>query len=87
MSKHTIETLAYALYEGKPSLQNLAEEMAKQYGKAGTLTWFSMMSEEVQSFWKDIARQIIEHSSEWEENVGSGCVLSEKERTRLRSLT
>ena len=86
MAKHNIETLADALYEGKPSLQNLAEEMARQHGKAGALSWFSMMGEDVQFFWKDIARQIVEHSKEWEKNQGSACVLSEKEHARLKKM-
>lgn len=86
MAKHTIETLADALYEGKPSLQNLAEEMARQHGKAGALSFFSLMDEDVQFFWKDIARRIIEHSREWQENEGSCCVLSEKEQERLKQL-
>jgi hypothetical protein len=86
MPEHTIETLAEALYEGRPSLQNLAESMARQYGKAGALSFFGMMGEDVQFFWKDIARQIIEHSKEWQENEGCACVLSEKEHKRLRNL-
>ena len=80
----TIGSLANALYEGSPDLSNLAEKCARQFGKAGALTWFSMMSKDVQFFWKDIARQIIEHSKEWEENQGCACVLSEKERNRLK---
>lgn len=86
MTKFSIETLAQALYEGFPTLHNLAEEMARQHGKAGALSFYQLMGKEVQFFWKDIARQIIEHSREWEENEGSCCVLSEKERTRLTKL-
>ena len=86
MPEHTIETLADALYEGRSSLTNLAESMARQYGKAGALSFFDMMGEDVQFFWKDIARQIIEHSREWEENEGSSCVLSKKEQVRLKQL-
>lgn len=81
--KFTINSLAKALYEGLPSLQNLAEEMARQHGKAGALSFFELMGEDVQSFWKDIARRIIEHSKEWEPNQGSACILSERERKRL----
>ena len=86
MTEHTIDTLANALYEGHSSLENLAECMAKQHGKADALSFFGMMDEDVQFFWKDIARQIIEHSKEWKENEGSCCVLSEKESKRLASL-
>lgn len=86
MAKHNIESLANALYEGLPTLQNLAEEMARQYGKAEALTWFKMMGDDVQFFWKDIARQIIEHSKEWEKNVGCSCGLSKKETQRLQKL-
>jgi len=84
MAKHTVDSLAEALYEGKPTLSNLAEEMARQYGKAGALSFFSMMGEDVQWFWRDIARRIIEHSKEWEGNNGCACVLSKKESARLR---
>jgi hypothetical protein len=86
MTKFSVETLAQALYEGFPNLYNLAEEMARQYGKADALSFYQLMGREVQFFWKDIARQIIEHSKEWEENEGSCCVLSEKERTRLTDM-
>lgn len=86
MAEHTIESLANALYEGLPSLHNLAESMARQHGKAGALSFFGLMEKDVQFFWKDIARQIIEHSREWEENEGCCCILSEKERTRLTKL-
>lgn len=86
MSIHTIDTLAEALYEGSPSLQNLAEILARQYGNAGALSYFSLMSQEVKFFWKDIARQIIEHSKEWEENRGGACILSKKESQRLYNL-
>lgn len=86
MAEHTIETLAEALYEGFPNLHNLAESMARQHGKAGALSFYHLMDKEVQFFWKDIARQIIEHSKEWEENEGSCCVLNEKERTRLTNM-
>ena len=86
MTKFSTESLAQALYEGLPNLHNLAEEMARQYGKAGALSFFQLMGTDVQFFWKDIARQIIEHSKEWEENEGCCCVLSKKERTRLTKL-
>lgn len=86
MAKHNIETLANALFEGLPSLENLAESMARQHGKARALSFFGFMGEEVQFFWEDIARQIIEHSKEWGENEGSCCVLSKKEKARLKEL-
>ena len=82
----TIDNLANALYEGTPDLSNLAENCARQFGKAGALSWFGMMGEDVQFFWKDIATQIIEHSKEWQENEGCACVLSEKESIRLKTL-
>lgn len=86
MAKLSLYELADALYEGKATLTNLAEEMARQYGKAEALSFFSLMGEEVQFFWCDIARQIINHSKEWESNKGPCCVLSEKETARLRAL-
>lgn len=86
MAKHTIDTLANALYEGHSSLENLAECMARQHGKADALSFFGCMDENVQFFWKDIARQIIEHSKGWKENEGSCCMLSEKESDRLRQM-
>jgi tRNA(Ile2) C34 agmatinyltransferase TiaS len=86
MTKFSVETLAEALYEEFPNLHNLAEEMARQYGKADALSFYHLMGDEVQFFWKDIAKQIIEHAKEWEKNEGSCCVLSEKERTRLTKL-
>lgn len=85
MAQMTLWELANALYEGMPALSNLAESMARQYGKAGALSFFSMMGEDVQFFWCDIARQIINHSKEWEKNEGSACCLSEKEQSRLRT--
>lgn len=86
MSEHTVNTLAKALYEGLPTLTNLAESMARQYGNAGALSFYESMSEEVQFFWRDIASQIIEHSREWRENQGSACILSFGETLRLRRL-
>jgi tRNA(Ile2) C34 agmatinyltransferase TiaS len=86
MTKFSVETLAEALYEGFPNLHNLAESMARQYGKAGALSFYHLMDKETQFFWKDIAKQIIEHSKEWEENEGSCCVLSKKETARLTKL-
>ncbi len=85
MMKHSINSLARALYEGSPTLLNLAENMARQYGRARKLFFFNMMEEDVQFFWKDIARQIIDHSKEWQTHDGI-CILSEKERIRLKKL-
>ena len=85
-AKLSVEELACALYEGMPQLSNLAENMARQYGKAGALTFFDMMGEDVQNFWMGIAKQIIDHSREWEKNDGCACVLSKRERERLASL-
>lgn len=61
----TIDQLAEALYEGTPHLQNLAEKLARQHGKAGALTFYSMMSEEVRNFWRGLAKQMIDHAAEW----------------------
>lgn len=86
MAKLTVKSLAHALYEGFPTLHNLAEEMARQHGKADALSFYLLMGDNVRTFWEDIARQIIEHSSEWEKNEGSCCILSKKERARLSNL-
>lgn len=85
-TKLSVEELAEALYEGTPHLANLAEKLARQHGKAGALSFYGMMGEDVQNFWKGIARQLIAHAAEWQENNGSCCVLSEKERQRLKDL-
>lgn len=82
----TVDQLAEALYEGTPHLQNLAEKLARIHGKAEALTFYRMTSEDVRNFWRMIAKQLIDHASEWEPNQGSACVLSERERTRLRGL-
>jgi hypothetical protein len=84
--KLTVDELAEALYEGTPHLQNLAEKLARQHGKADALSFYSMMGEEVQNFWRGIAKQIIDHSKEWQPNKGSFCVLSDREMQRLRSV-
>lgn len=84
--KLTIEELACALYEGMPQLSNLAESLARTHGKAEALTFFDLMGEDVQNFWFGIAKQMIDHATEWEKNKGSGCVLSQRERERLKSL-
>lgn len=86
MKNPTVDSLAEALYEGRPVLRNLAEEMARQHGKAEALSFFSLMGEDVQWFWKDIARRIIKHSSCWEKNEGCMCILNEEESNRLRVL-
>lgn len=85
-AKLTVNQLAEALYEGTPHLQNLAETLARQHGKAGALSFFALMGDDVQNFWRGIAKQIIDHASEWEPNQGSACILSERERSRLKSL-
>jgi len=84
--KMTAKELAEALYEGTPHLQNLAESLARQHGKAQALTFFGMMGKDVQNFWMGIAQQLIDHAKEWEENQGSACVLSVKELERLENL-
>lgn len=85
-AKLSIDQLAEALYEGTPHLQNLAEKLARQHGKAGALSFYHLMGDDVQNFWRGIARQIVEHSAEWEANKGSSCSLSERERARLSAL-
>lgn len=85
-AKLTADQLAEALYEGTPHLQNLAEKLARQHGRAQALTFYGMMGDDVRNFWRGIAQQIIAHSAEWMPNQGSGCVLSERERHRLRAL-
>ena len=82
----TVDGLANAMYEGSPCVQNLAEKLARQHGKAGALSFYGMMGEDVQNFWRGIAKQLIDHAKEWEENNGSSCVLSKRESERLKSL-
>ena len=84
--KLTVDELAEALYEGTSHLQNLAEKLARQHGRAEALTFYDMMGKDVQNFWKTIAEQLISHAREWEKNEGSGCKLSEREKARLKSL-
>ncbi len=82
----TVNELAEALYEGKPTLANLAESMACVHGNAESLPCFAMTGGDVQNFWQGIAHQIIVHSSHWLLNKGSGCVLDTMETGRLRKL-
>ena len=84
--KLSVRELAEALYEGSLHVQNLAEKLARQHGKAGALTYFNMMGEDVQNFWMGIAQQIIDHSKEWEKDEGCGCVLGKQESKRLKEL-
>jgi len=81
------ELLGCALYEGTAHLQNLAEKLARQHGEATALSFFGLMGEDVQAFWIDIAKQLIEHSKQWKKNKGSYCILSEQETRRLSELT
>lgn len=85
-AKLTVDQLAEALYEGTPHLQNLAEKLARQHGKAGALSFYGMMGDDVRNFWRGVAKQLIDHASEWEANEGSGCILSDKESARLHEL-
>lgn len=85
-AKLSVRELAEALYEGTPHLQNLAEKLARQHGKAEALTFFNMTYPEVQNFWMGIAQQLIDHSSKWEQNNGSSCVLGKEELERLKKL-
>lgn len=82
----TNDKLAVALYEGTPDLANLAENMARTHGKAGALSFYGMMGENVQNFWRGIAKQIIDHSRHWLPNEGSACVLDQQESDRLARL-
>lgn len=84
--KLTLDELACALYEGKFQLGNLAENLARQHGKAEALTFYGMMGQDVQNFWRGIAKQLIDHAKEWQANEGSACVLSGRENERLREL-
>lgn len=85
-AKLTVDQLAEALYEGTPHLQNLAEKLARQHGQAGALTFYGMMSDDVRNFWRGLAEQMIAHAGQWLPNQGSGCVLSDEERARLKAL-
>lgn len=85
-AKLTVDQLAEALYEGLPHLQNLAEKLARQHGKAGALSFYGLMGDDVRNFWRGIARQLIDHAAEWEPNQGSACILSDRERARLKAL-
>lgn len=84
--KLNISQLACAMYEGMPHVQNLAEKTARTHGKAGALSFFDMMGDDVQNFWRGIAKQIIDHSREWQESQGSCCILSDRETQRLKDL-
>ena len=84
--KLSLDQLACALYEGSPHLQNLAEKLARQHGKAQALSFYTMMGKDVQNFWKGIAKQLIDHAAEWQANEGSCCVLSQKETDRLKAM-
>ena len=84
--KLTVKQLANAMYEGYPHVQNLAEKLARQHGKAQALTFFGMMGPDVQNFWMGIAQQIIDHAKHWEPNKGSSCCLDEEESERLKAL-
>jgi hypothetical protein len=79
----TEEELACALYEGTAHLANLAEKLARQHGQAQALSYYDLMGEGVQAFWRSIARELIEHSRHWLPNQGSACILDEPERERL----
>lgn len=84
--KLTVDQLAEALYEGSPHLQNLAEKLARQHGKASALSFYSLMGPTIRNFWRGIAQQLIDHAKEWDTNQGSACRLSMKEVERLISL-
>jgi hypothetical protein len=82
--KLTRDELACALYEGTPHLQNLAEKLASQHGEAEALTFFDMMGDDVQNFYKFLADALIAHATHWKKNEGSACVLDADEREHLK---
>lgn len=84
--KLSVRELAEAMYEGTPHVQNLAEKLARQHGKAEALSFFSMMGDDIQNFWMGIAQQLIDHAKEWNVNDGCACVLSDKESRRIKKL-
>lgn len=85
-AKLSTEELACALYEGTPHLQNMAEKLARQHGKAGALSFYDLMGDDVQNLYRQVAGMLIAHASEWEENAGSACNLSARESARLQAL-
>lgn len=85
-AKLTVKQLAEALYEGTPHLQNLAEKLARQHGKAGALTFFNMMGSDVQNFFMNIAQQLIDFGKGWEANQGSACSPSKELRLQLAAM-
>lgn len=85
-AKLTVNQLACAMYEGTRHVQNLAEKTARTHGKAESLSCFALMGDDVQNFWRGIAKQIIDHSACWDHNDVIACVLSEPEVKRLREL-
>jgi hypothetical protein len=84
--KLTVDELAEALYEGSGHLQNLAEKLARQHGKAGALSFYSLMGDDIQNFYRTIAQQLIDHAKHWQPNQGSACVLDDEEMVRLHKL-
>lgn len=81
-----VDQLACSLYEGTRQMANLAESLARKHGKAEALSFYGMMGDDIQNFWKGIAKQLIDHAKEWESNDGCACVLSDKESERLAKL-
>lgn len=84
--KLTVEQLAEALYEGTRHVQNLAEKLARQHGRAQALTFFHMMGDDIKNFWMQIAQQLIDHSEHWKPNEGSACILDDDESKRIKEL-
>lgn len=80
-----VDRLAASLYEGR-GLSNLAEQLARCHGYAGSLAPYCLMSDDVQNFWRGIAKQLIDHARMWNPNEGSCCVLRDEERRRLAFL-
>lgn len=85
-AKLTVDQLALAMYEGYPHVQNLAEKLARTYGKAEALSFYNLMGDDIQNFWRGIAKQLIDHAKCWQGNDGCACVLDRVEQARLAAL-
>ena len=62
MVKNSPSTSLQKLYMKALILQNLAESLARQHGQAQALTFYGMMGNDVQNFWRGIAKQLIDHA-------------------------
>ena len=66
--------------------ERYAEPLARTVGAAGALSFFNLMSSEIQNFWYTLAKTAIDHSRHWRPNSGSSCVLGWEETKRLKEL-